>query len=181
VEEVSHPLRRLTAGPLELRDLLGLVDDSQAVGRVDQQVGRVLDAAARPDLRAQRVDEVRGNVMRVRPAVRLPAHGSDAGAGADALARQELGQGSGSIAWLAGQAEVLEPMPPHRQRRGTRHAPALVPDQQRRIVVRPDDQQRLLEPGIEPAQIREVGAVLAVGVDHEAVVPVRLHALAQPI
>ena len=142
---------------------------------VDQQVGRVLDEPGAADQPAHRVDEVRRQrrsshrsayVFQPTRPTRLP--------GADALVAEDLGERSRPIARLARQAEVLEPMTPHRQRRGAGHAPALVADEDGRVAVRPDDQQRLLEARVEAGQVRQVGAVLAVGVDDQPVVAARV-------
>ena len=83
---------------------------------------------------------------------------------------EDLGERPGPVARLARQAEVLEPMSPHRQRRRARHPVALVADEDGRLAVRADDQQRLLEARVESGQVRQVRAVLAVGVDDEPVV-----------
>jgi hypothetical protein len=63
-------------------------------------------------------------------------------------------------------------MATHRERRGTGHAPALVADEDRRVIGarRVDDEDRLLEPRIEAGQERDPGAVLAVRPDDDAVV-----------
>ena len=82
--------------------------------------------------------------------------------GADPLPRQDLAQRPGPVARLAGQAEVLEPLAAHRQRRGAGHPVALVAHQDQRIAVRPRDQHGLLEARVEAAQERQVRAVLAV-------------------
>ena len=75
--------------------------------------------------------------------------------------------GARSVARLARQAQVLEPLPPHRQRRRPGDAPALVADQDGGITIRPHDQHRLLETRVEAGQVGQVGAVLAIGVDHQ--------------
>ncbi len=71
-------------------------------------------------------------------------------------------------------------MAPHRQRGHAGHAHALVADQDRRVVRRPDDQQRLLEPRVEAGQVGEVGAVLAVRVHEDAIQAGASGALAEP-
>ena len=54
-----------------------------------------------------------------------------------------------------------------------------LPDEDRRRVVGPDDEHRLLEPRVEPGEERDVRAVLAVRVDDEAVERARVRARAQ--
>ena len=88
--------------------------------------------------------------------------------------------GSRSVARLARQAEVLEEVPAHRERGGAGHAVALVSDEDGRLVGRPDDEQRLLEPRVEAGQVGEVGAVLAVRVHQHAVQAGGIGPLAQP-
>ena len=62
-------------------------------------------------------------------------------------------------------------MPAHRQRRGAGHAPALVADEDRRVAVR-RRRSRIASSkrGSKPVRYAEVRAVLAVGVDDQAVV-----------
>ncbi len=69
----------------------------------------------------------------------------------------------------------------HGQRCGPGRAPALVADQHGRLALGPEDRQRLLEARVEAGQPGQVGAVLAVGVDHQPVVAALLHPLAQPL
>ena len=69
----------------------------------------------------------------------------------------------------------------HRQRGGLRHPVALVAEQDRRLLRGSDDEDRLLEPGVEPGQVGEVRAVLSVGPDHEVVVAPSVHPRPQPI
>ena len=77
-----------------------------------------------------------------------------------------------SVAGLAGQAEVLVELHPHGQRGILRQPPALVADEDERVFVtrRGQDEECLLEAWVEAGQVAQVGAVLAVGVDDEAVV-----------
>ena len=102
-------------------------------------------------------------------------------AGTDALLGQDLGQRSGSVAWLARQAEVLEPVSSHRQRGRAGRAPALVADQDRRIAVRADDEERFLEARIEAGEEREVRAVLAIGVHEQPIQARSVRSLAQAL
>ena len=85
----------------------------------------------------------------------------------DALVAEDLGERRRRVTGLVGQAEVLEPDAADRQRRGLGGAEALVAGEEHRVAARSDDQHRLLEPRIEPAEVGEVGAVLAVGPDHQ--------------
>ena len=89
-------------------------------------------------------------------------------------------QGSRSGAGLARQAEVLEKLNPRGQRRRLGHADAFVPNQHLRVADRTDHQQGFFKTGVEPRQIGEIGAVLAVGVHDEPVVAEPLHAGSQP-
>ena len=57
-QQVADALRRLAGGVLEGGQLLDLVDDAKAVGRVDHEVRRVPDAPGGPDEPPQLVDEV---------------------------------------------------------------------------------------------------------------------------
>ena len=58
----------------------------------------------------------------------------------------------------------------HRQRRRLGHAEALVADEQGRVAARPDHEHRLLEARVEPGEVGDVGAVLAIGPHDEPVV-----------
>ena len=84
--------------------------------------------------------------------------------------REDVGEGPGAVAGLAREAEVLEQVAPHGEGRRSGHAVALVAHQDRRVIRPARQQERLLEPGVEPGQIGEVGAVLAVGIDDEPVI-----------
>lgn len=100
-----------------------------------------------------------------RTRVRLPADDADPAAAPDPLGAEDLAERPRPLAWLAGQAQILGPLPTHPQRRRARDAIALVADQDRRVTVRTDDEDRLLEPGVEAAEVREVRAVLPVRLD----------------
>ena len=67
----------------------------------------------------------------------------------------------------------------HRQRRGAGHARSTRCRRGSPGRLAPDDQDGLLEAWVESGQEREVGAVLAIGVDHEPVVASRVHPLAE--
>jgi hypothetical protein len=45
-----------------------------------------------------------------------------------------------------------------------------LPNEHRRLAARSDDEDRLLEARVESGEVRDVGAVLAIGVDDEPVV-----------
>ena len=77
-EERAHALRGVAACPLEGGELLDLVDDAHSIGRIDEEVGRVLDRAAAPDGRAELVHDVGGHVAHPRIRVRLPPAEPDA-------------------------------------------------------------------------------------------------------
>src|SRR4051812_38937362 len=62
--------------------------------------------------------------------------------------------------------------------RGTSRAPVLVADEDR-LPVAAQDEQGLLEPRIKAVQVRDICAVLSVGIDDEGVEPARPHSLAQ--
>ena len=163
-EETAHPVGRLAGRPLEVRQLLDLVDDPQAVAGVDEQVAGVLDEAGRADRGPQLVDEERRHLEGRPRGVRLPAGDADADAAPDPLPRQDVRERRRAVAGLARQAEVLEEVTAHRQRRGAGHPPALVADQDRRVAGRADHDDRLLEAGVEAGEPGDVRAVLAVGV-----------------
>ena len=133
-DHATYPVRRLTRRPLERGDLLDLVAHLQAVGRVDQDVGRVLDQTGRADRTSQLIDEERGHLDRVPRVVGLPSDDTDSAGGADPLVVQDRGQRCGDVTRLTRKAHVLEHHGPHRQRCGRRHARALVPDEHRRIT-----------------------------------------------
>ena len=130
-QQVPDAARRDARRGLEGRQLVDLVDRAQAVGGADEEVGGVLDEAARPRQLAQRLDE-EGRGLHERPVrVRLPADDPDPRAGPDPLVAEDLAQRPRLVARLARQAEVLEPVASHRQRRRAGHAPALVADEDR--------------------------------------------------
>ena len=173
-EQSTHAVGGLAGGVLEGGQLVDVVDDPEAVGRVDEQVVGVLDQAARPGQLAQRVDQV-GRHLDRRPArVRLPADHADPAARADALAGQDLPERPRPVPGLARQAQVLEQLATHRQGSRAGHPEALVADQDQRLPAGPDDQQRLLETGVEAGQERQVGAVLPIGVHDDPVVAPRV-------
>ena len=69
---------------------LDLMDHPQAVGRIDQQVGGVLDDAGGTDQRTQHIDEIGRRVHGGRRRIGLPADHPDPAAAADPLLRQDL-------------------------------------------------------------------------------------------
>ena len=139
---------------------------------VDQQVGGVLDQTrSGRSSRAQLVDEdTPGPRSRDRSAyVFQPTTPTRLPGPMPSSARISASGRERSRGW-PGRLRSWNRMPAHRQRRGAGHAVALVADEDRRVAVRPDDQERLLEARVEAGQVGEVGAVLAVGVDDEPVV-----------
>ncbi|WP_292542272.1 hypothetical protein, partial [Mesorhizobium sp.] len=82
LEYVAQALRGKGRGEFEGCELIGLVDRPQAVSRVDQEIGRVLDRAPVAGQRAQRVGDEGRQVERPAPkagiagAERLPADGA---------------------------------------------------------------------------------------------------------
>ena len=171
--------RRRAGRRLHGRERVDVVDDPQAVARVDEQVRRVVHRPARPDQVPDRVDQEARRVEHGPIGERLPADDPDAPTMDDALVAELLSQGARPIAGLGRQAEVLVQDDPHRQGRRSRRPDVLVAHEDRRLAVRADHEDRLLEAGVEPGQPRQAGAVLAVGVDHEPVVPAGGHPLAQ--
>ena len=70
---------------------------------------------------------------------------------------------------LAGETEILVEMASHGDGSGACRPPALVANEDRRLIVIANDQEGLLESRVEPGQVGEIGAVLAVGVHHDSV------------
>ena len=136
---------------------------------VDEQVGRrSRRAPLAPTSPRSSSTRNAGTSIIARSGVRLPADDADPAAGADALVAEDLGERPRPVARLARQAEVLEQMAAHRQRRGAGHARST--RCRRGSPGRPsgaDDEDRLLEARVEAGQVGEVRAVLAVGVDDE--------------
>ena len=165
------PRRGLAGRVLEGGELLDLVDDPQPVGG-DRSGGRWRSrrrpvGAGRP---AQLVDEIRGRLDR-RPGRRRSSsrrRRPAARARCPPRARISPSGRDRSRGWL-GRLKSWKQVAPHRQGRGAGHAPALVADQDRRLALGPTTSSRLLEARVEPGEVREVGAVLAVGVDDEPV------------
>ena len=122
---------------LEHRELVDVVDDPQAVGRVDQQAVRVArPSPPAPDERTQLVHDERRDLHPRRVArtvfqpstpTRRPGARSPPPPGCSRSGRDR------SRGWL-GQAEVLEPLAAHRERRGAGRPVALVADEDRRRV-----------------------------------------------
>src|SRR5439155_8542244 len=100
---------------------------------------------------------------------------TDPAAAADPLVGEDLGERPRSITGLSRQAEVLEQVAAQRERRGAGHPETLVADEDRRVAVRAHDEDRLLEPRIEPGEERHRRAVLAVGEDDQPVVATAGH------
>ena len=180
-EQPEDTARRLTGCVFEHHQLLGLVDHPEPISSSDKKIVGVLHQPARAGQLAQGVHEEGGDFHHRSVAIVLPPDDPDPRARADSLLGQDLAKRLGSIAGLAGQAEVLEQVAPHAERSGARHPKALVADHDGRIALGADDQDGLFEPWIEPGQIREVGAVLPVCVDHESVVAPALRPLSKPL
>ena len=70
-------------------------------------------------------------------------------------------------------------MAAHLKGRGSGDAPAFVPDQDRGVSSGADHEQRLLETRVEAREVREIRAVLAIGVDDDPVELASFCALAQ--
>src|SRR3989442_12619941 len=179
-QQPPDAVRGLARGVLQYGELLDLVDDSQTVGWVDQEIGGILDGAVRAGEASQLVDEIGRRVGHRGQGVRLPADDTDPAARSDALAGEDFPELPGPVPRLARQAEVLEEVAPHRQGRRAGHPEALVADEDRGLLPVADHEQGFLEPWVEPGQVGEVCAVFAVGVDDESVVATRLDPPPQP-
>ena len=174
-QQPAHAVRRLAGRVFERGELVDLVDDAQAVGGVDEQVGRVLDQRRpRPVSRRSSSTMYDGTSIEPRSAyvfqpttpTRLPGPIPSS----PRISRER----PRPVARLAGQAEVLEqvrgasaavPRRPSRSTRCRRGSPG------RRSG--PTTSDRLLEARVEAGQPGEVRAVLAVGVDDQPVVAAR--------
>ena len=181
VQDVAYAAGRLARRPLERRQLLDLVDDAQPVAGVDEQVVGVLHPTSCTGGPPELVDEEGRELDHRSLRVRLPADGAHPPSRRDALRGEDLRQRGGRVAWLAGQAEVLEPHESHRRWCGAGDPVALVADQECRIAGRPDDEHRLFEPRVEPGEIGEVGAVLPIAPDDQVVVPTLRHPCLQAL
>ena len=168
-QQVTHALRRLAGRVLERGELLHLVDDAEAVARVDQEAGGVAHRASGADQSPQLVHEERRRLDRVRRGVGLPADHADLRPGTNPFLTEELGQRPRTVARLARQTEILEPVAPHRERRRAGGPPVLVAHEDGWLAGLADDEDRFLEARVEARQIRQVRAVLAIGVDDQAV------------
>lgn len=105
---------------LEGRELLRLVDDPEAVGGIDEEVGGVLDGPARPDGRSERLHE---EGRRLDPGAvprRLPADAADRLPAADAGVAEELDQRLRSVTGLIRQTQLLPQNGIDRERRDPR-------------------------------------------------------------
>jgi hypothetical protein len=119
---------------------------------------------------AEGVDEERGDLDDRAVAVGLPSDDTDPAAMGDTFGNEDVREWERTVTGLTGQAEVLEEVAAHLQRGGSGGAMAFVADEDGRVALGADHEDRLLEPGIESGEVRQVGAVLAVGVDHQAVI-----------
>ena len=178
-QQRTHATRRRAGGGLHHGQLVDLIADAQPISSIDEQAGRIRDdpgATCGPD----GVGEVRGDVEHRWIAVRLPSDDPDPSARPDALVGEDRRERARPVAGLTRQAEVLEEFATHRQGCGPRHPVALVAHEDHRVAG-PDDEDGLLEARVEAGQPGEVGAVLAIRVDDQAVDPIGGHALAQPL
>jgi hypothetical protein len=100
-------------------------------------------------------------------------------AAGDPLLPQDLGERPGPVARLARQAQILKEVPAELQRRGAGYRVALVAYQECRVAARSDDEDRFLEARVESGEVRNVRAVLTIGVDDESVVAAGLSALSE--
>ncbi len=129
-EQPADAVRGLARGVFEGRELLDLVDHAQAVGGVDQQVAGVLDRRRDGVSRRSSSTMYAGTSIVPRSAYVLPADHARPGSPASTPSSARISrERPGAVARLARQAEVLEQVPPHRQRRRPGHAEALVADQ----------------------------------------------------
>ena len=157
--------------------------DPQAVGGVDEQVGRVLDGPGLADERAaaRRRGTTGASIVRGRAYVFQPTTPTRVPAAIPSSPRGSRPSGRDrSRGWL-GRLRSW-----NRWRRiGSGAAPAIpqhsLPTRIAGSPVRADDEDRLLEPRVEAGQEGEVGAVLAVGVDDEVVVAAFARAGAEPL
>jgi hypothetical protein len=99
-QQSSDALRRLARGVLERGELLRLVGRAQALGGVDQQVGRVLDQPVWPDQLPQAVDQVGRDVEQAAFGERLPADHADVTTPTDPFVREDLAERLRAIARL---------------------------------------------------------------------------------
>ena len=173
-DDGRHPRRAAGRSPLEERDLIGRAACPLTVPGVAQDGGRVADERGVAGQLPQGVDEERGDEHRRERAARLaglerlPAENGDAPSPLDAGIAQRLGQGREPRPVDAHQAERRTADDVDVDRDDRCVDDALLADDQRPPTAR-EDQQRLLEPGIEVAEVGEVPGVLAVGVDDDRV------------
>ena len=182
-DEAADALRGRDRGGLHGGQLLDLVDDAQAVGRVDEQVGRVLDPPAAPrPARAAASTRKLGASRVARSANGFQATTPTRRPSTTPSSPRIVGQRPGAVARLGRQGQVLVQLDGASASGAARgHPVALVAGQDERVAVRGDDEDRLLEARVEAGQARQVGAVLAVGVDHDPVVAALGHPGAQPL
>ena len=171
-EQPADAVGRLARGVLERGELVHVVDDPQAVGRVDEQVVRVLDRRRGPTSAPQLVDEER----RAPRCVTGPRTSSSRARRPACPARSPPPPGSRasgrdrSRGWL-GRLRSWNRSRRIGERRGAGHARST--RCRRGSAASPsgaDDEDRLLEPRVEAGQERQVRAVLAVRVHDQPVV-----------
>ena len=179
-QDAAHGRGRLAGRPFERGELLHLVHHAQAVRRIDEEVGRVLDEAIRGRA-PQGVDEERRHLDHVTSGVGLPPDDPDPAVARDALVAQDVRQRRRAVARLRRKAQVLEHHDSHRQRRGHGHARALVAHQESRVAGLTDDQHRFFEARVEAAEVGEVRAVLTIRPHDEMGVAARRHRRAEAL
>ena len=182
----AHGRRAVRRRELETRDLVDVVAQPQPGSGADEDRGRVHRLAAECPEHGHQVGGHLDPVRRARLVVGaevLPArdaHPLRTGAGpslatgpgaAHASLGQQAAQWPAVGPGLVDQAEALVPdhLDPGRHHR--RIGDALVAHEQHRRPARHEDEQRLLEPGVEAGQVGQVGEVLPVGVDEQRVKP----------
>ena len=169
-----HPSRAPCRAPLEDRDLVGAGERAQTRPGARERGRRVHDAPGLSREVSQRVDEERGREDG-RPAPvpllgmeRLPADDGDPSAGADSDLAQGVLERRPTASVDSHQAECRAQDDVDVDRHDRDVADVLLAEHERPRG-RADDEQRLLEPGVQVAQEDEVRGVLAIAVDDDPV------------
>ncbi len=168
-QQPAHSVGGMAGGVFERGQLFDFVDHPQTGVGINQQIDCVLNQAVRSNQAAHLVDDISREVELVGSSILLPTDHTDAASRYNALLAEDLCQRPGSVARLARQTEILEHMAAHRHRSGTGRPPTLITHQDGWVTRGPQHQQRFLEAGIEPGQVREVGTVLPIRPDQEAI------------
>ena len=176
-ERVPHHFGRARGGRLEHRDLVGVDDRALARLRVQQHRAAIAHRVT-PDDAAQRRQIGGGDKGRHGPLRLVPFLGLEIFPAADAhpvpapqpAVAQHVGQPRREGAILAWQAHRLgEPHGEPGQRRDARIGHAFVAGDQHAPRARAEQQQRFLEPRLEPGEKHHVREMLAIRVDTEPV------------